>query len=220
MGEDVVGMVVRQHEDAGLAEHLLLGQLAQQRPEEMPRLMARAPHDHVRVSLPHGHDAEACELADQPGRLVQVAGLAHARGQFDIRAGELVDQISPLVDIHEGALGQGELDPGRIHVGQLVVDHGLDVLFRRQENKPGEARQVARGLDDPRVVRFGQHHGRPVIHDLDDLSVQRFVERIHLRVLSCRGYRYRYSAVAARTGNIPAGENHNVTANLGWFPAI
>ncbi|MFH1843369.1 MAG: hypothetical protein ABIF77_09175 [bacterium] len=141
--------------------------------------MLDAPHHHVGMPLSDGHDAEPGRLADETARLVQVPGAVDGRRQFHVRLGELFQQIGPLIDVDEGALRQGELDPGGVHVPQLVGHDRLDVLLRRHEDRADEPRQVTGGFHHPRIVRLGEDHGGTVLHDLLDLVIQGRVDIVH-----------------------------------------
>ncbi len=149
--------------------------------------MLDAADHHVGVALAHGHDAEARGLAQQAHGLVQVGGAAQGLGQLGAGAGELLQQVGALLGVAEGALGEGELDPGGVHVTQFGGHHRADRLLRGQEHRPHEAGQMAGRLDDARIGGLDEDHRGPVLLHREDLLVQGAVDVVHWAFLGLPG---------------------------------
>jgi hypothetical protein len=82
------------------------------------------------------------------------------------------------------------------------LDDILDRLFGSQENRPDEAGQVTGRFDDARVGGFGEDHRRFVVHDLQDLFVQRPFYIVH------------WHSPGSRTPAVVAWQDHFVRFRL------
>ena len=183
---DVVGVRIRQDDDADLAGHRVDGHDLDQRPEVVARFVARAADHDVGVALVDGHDAEAGGRGGDAAGAVDVLreALLGRHGEDGLR--ELLDQVQPRGDRAEGALAQQELDAHRVDVRQVAADGLGHLLAGGQEDQARELRQGERRLEHAGVLGLDEQDHRPALHDLLDLPVEGAVDVEHGRTFPVR----------------------------------
>ena len=148
-----LGEVVRQHEDADLAEHGPVGEQRDHRPEELPRAVRGAADHHVGVAEVHRVDAEQPRFGERLARRPRAsAPRSGTAGWVRQSAANSSTRSAAPGDVDERALAQRVRDARRVEVAQArAPPRRAPSSSPREEDRLDVARQVADRLEDPGV---------------------------------------------------------------------